>query len=197
MIFKGFSLSRILNAKPKPRPHSSSRPKPGSDQSRPRSRSRPCPRRHSSGPKPNSSPLTESELEGKFLNLVLSYHLPKVTQQHQFHPQRQWRWDFCWPQFKLAVEIQGFGPGHNSYSGMSNDYEKHNEAILLGWRVLYFMSHDLNPKNAPATISIVRNTLGIPTPITISDSQKPTDKLTPIERGRRKLDQIINKNGWS
>lgn len=185
MIFKGFSLHRILNCSKRPR-----KP-PNTTQSRTYRRRSP-----SSGPKPTSKPLTESELEAKFLNLTLAYHLPKVTQQHQFHPQRQWRWDFCWPNYKLAVEIQGFGPGHNSYDGMSNDYEKHNEAILLGWRILYFMSHDLLPKNAPATISIVRNTLGIPIP-SVPNDQDPAVKLTPVESGRRKLDQIINKNGWA
>lgn len=60
---------------------------------------------------------------------------------------------------KLAVEIQGFGPGHNSYDGMKSDYEKHNEAILMGWKMLYFMGVDLDPYKSTDTMAIVRRAL--------------------------------------
>ena len=133
------------------------------------------------------SDLSESELEAKFLNLCRSYHLRPV-QQHTFHPQRQWRLDFSWPDQLLAVEIQGFGPGHNSYKGMASDYEKHNEAILLGWRFLYFMAHDLQVPNTSSTMNIVRHALGI--------EHNPTPQntvLNKIESARRKLDQIANQ----
>lgn len=113
-------------------------------------------------PKRRKSPpsqLTESELEQKFYNLVLAHRLPRPVQQHKFHPTRNWRFDFSWPLLKIAVEIQGFGPGHNSYEGMLNDYEKHNEALLLGWRIIYFMNRDLDPYYADNTVAIVRRIL--------------------------------------
>ena len=146
--------------------------------------------------KPKLPDLTESELEAKFLNLCLSYHLPKVTQQHPFHPQRQWRLDFSWPDQKLAVEIQGFGPGHNSYTGMLSDYEKHNQAVLLGWRFLYFMGTDLVPPNTGQTINIVRLALGITTATAHSANDSlntPKSYLDKIEASRRKLNQIFDK----
>lgn len=114
-------------------------------------------RRKSSSPKLEG--LNESQLEQRFYNLVLSHHFPKVTQQHKFHPSRNWRFDFCWPERKLAVEIQGIGPGHLSVKGMLSDYEKHNAATLLGWRLLYFMNVDLDPYHAEGTIAIVRKAL--------------------------------------
>lgn len=140
--------------------------------------------------------LSESELEAKFFNLLRDHHIPNPTQQYIFHPQRQWRMDFSWPAHKLAVEIQGFGPGHNSYNGMSNDYEKHNEAMLLGWRILYFMAHDIAPRNQAATIAIVRKALGITT-IHVPQDKSQRGRVNPFDAGRRKLDQILNKKRWS
>lgn len=98
---------------------------------------------------PRTSPkevLSESSLEQSFFECWSSRFSPEVTQQHRFHPTRQWRFDFCWPDLKVAVEIQGFGAGHNSYKGMSSDYEKHNAACALGWKIFYLMSHDLTPE---------------------------------------------------
>jgi very-short-patch-repair endonuclease len=115
-------------------------------------------RRRKSPPKSGSTPLTESELEGKFLNLLLANGL-KPTQQHKFHPVRNWRFDFCWPDKKLAIEVQGFGPGHNSLLGMLSDYEKHNAALILGWRIIYFMSRDLDAYYQANTLCIVKRLL--------------------------------------
>lgn len=108
-----------------------------------------------------------------------------------FNPRRQWRFDFAWPFEKLAIEVQGFGPGHNSYKGMSNDYEKHNNAILLGWKILFFMAHDLDPKNVPNTVNTIRNTLGCP--IKQPDPKAGHYEQDHINAARRTLDQIINK----
>jgi hypothetical protein len=63
--------------------------------------------------------------------------LPKPKRQHQFCEGRKWKW----PKYKLAVEIQGgsfiFG-GHNRGASQAKDFEKNNEAVRLGWRVLFF-----------------------------------------------------------
>lgn len=110
----------------------------------------------------NLSPLTESELEQKFHNLLVLNNLRPV-QQHKFHPIRNWRFDFAWPLNKLAIEVQGYGPGHTSYTGMLGDYEKHNEAIIHGWRILYFMSRDVEPYNQANTVALIRLLLNAPT----------------------------------
>ena len=113
-------------------------------------------RRAKSPPKRTTTPqLTESELEQSFLDLFKANNLSPIL-QHKFHPVRNWRFDFCWPVAKLAIEIQGFGPGHNSYTGMSSDYEKHNAALILGWRILYFMAHDVDAYNSANTIALIR-----------------------------------------
>lgn len=108
--------------------------------------------------KPDSSKLSDSDLEQQFLEFFREHYL-LPTQQYMFHPSRAWKFDFCWPSCKLAIEIQGYFHGHNSYTGMSSDYEKHNAALLLGWRVLYFMSNDLDPYRRANTLSIVKSAL--------------------------------------
>lgn len=160
-------------------------------------------RRTPSRSRSHKSSLSESDLEASFLSLCRTYALPSPTQQHIFHPQRQWRLDFSWPEHNLAVEIQGYGRGHTSYTGMHSDYEKHNQAVLLGWRFLYFMGVDLIPPNHTQTINIVRQSLGITTanPGTTTRPHSPSNSdpknqlsfLNSVDRARRKLDQIANK----
>ena len=68
--------------------------------------------------------------------------LPVVpVREHRFHPTRKWRFDFAFPDHKLAVEIEGgiWANGrHTRGSGFKADMEKYNEAALLGWKVLRF-----------------------------------------------------------
>ena len=67
----------------------------------------------------------------------------EMTGEYQFDPNRKWRLDFAWPDKKVAVEIDGFGWGHQSQQGMSGDNEKANRAVELGWRLFRFNSRDL------------------------------------------------------
>lgn len=65
----------------------------------------------------------------------------KPVREHRFHPTRRWRFDFAFPDQKLAVEIEGgiwTGGRHTRGSGYKGDMEKYNEAALLGWKVLRF-----------------------------------------------------------
>jgi len=62
---------------------------------------------------------------------------------------RQWRFDFAWPQYLVAVEIEGLVVkkiggqtvvmgAHATITGMREDMEKYNCAALLRWHVLRF-----------------------------------------------------------
>lgn len=65
--------------------------------------------------------------------------LPAPQAEVRFHPQRRWRLDFAWPQYRLAVEVEGgaFVAGrHVRGAAFEADCEKANEALLAGWRVL-------------------------------------------------------------
>jgi very-short-patch-repair endonuclease len=64
----------------------------------------------------------------------------------QFAPPRKWRFDFCFPEPKIAIEIEGglFIAGrHGRGAGARKDMEKYNMAGLLGWRVFRFLPEQL------------------------------------------------------
>ena len=72
--------------------------------------------------------------------------------EYRFDPARRWRFDFAWPEFKVAVEIQGFGQGglrggHQLQQGVMKDNEKCNRAIELGWFVFRFDTRTLQAKD--------------------------------------------------
>ena len=58
--------------------------------------------------------------------------------EYRFHPTRKWRFDYGWPEIKVAVEFDGlFGGGaHTSINMVAKDSEKMNEAAILGWIVI-------------------------------------------------------------
>lgn len=66
------------------------------------------------------------------------------VKEHRFHPERKWRFDLAHLDSKVAIECDGMLPAskgggrHQRIEGFSNDCEKVNAAILLGWRVLRF-----------------------------------------------------------
>ena len=70
---------------------------------------------------------------------VFAQRWPGLEREYKFHPVRKWRFDFCWPEHDLAVEIEGgvwkLGR-HNRPAGFAKDMEKYNEATLNGWRLL-------------------------------------------------------------
>ena len=92
-----------------------------------------------------------SKIEDEF-----EFHLKlaKITgwvREYKFHPQRKWRSDFCWPDYKIFVEIEGgvYMQGrHTRGKGFTADCEKYNEAVLLGWHVLRVTSQQV--KNGQA-----------------------------------------------
>lgn len=81
-----------------------------------------------------------SSLEALMLMHIRAARLPVSVQQHRFCD-RLWRFDFAWPEHKLAVEVHGgtwTNGRHTRGAGFANDREKVNTATLMGWRVLEF-----------------------------------------------------------
>jgi very-short-patch-repair endonuclease len=67
--------------------------------------------------------------------------LPEPAREVRFHPVRRWRFDFAYPDLKLAIEVEGgtYARGrHTRGSGFAKDCRKYNSAALLGWTVLRF-----------------------------------------------------------
>lgn len=61
--------------------------------------------------------------------------------EYKFHPTRKWRFDFAWPENKIAMEVEGgvwTGGRHTRGAGFLKDCEKYNAAASLGWRIFRF-----------------------------------------------------------
>jgi hypothetical protein len=74
-----------------------------------------------------------------FTALCRSHGLPFPFPEARFHPTRRWRFDWSWPQEKIALEINGGvwrGGRHNTGKGYLGELEKLNEAQILGWKVI-------------------------------------------------------------
>jgi very-short-patch-repair endonuclease len=75
-------------------------------------------------------------------NIVLKWfweHKLAPVTEWQFDTKRKWRFDFAWPEVRVALEVEGgvFTNGrHTRASGFIKDMEKYNRAAVLGWRVL-------------------------------------------------------------
>ena len=80
----------------------------------------------------------KADLESLFVLWLRMFDLPEPEQQYKFHPTRKWKFDFCWPDQKVAVEIEGITPEggrHQRWQGFMGDAEKYEAALRLGWRV--------------------------------------------------------------
>ena len=73
------------------------------------------------------------------LKRILEQRWPGVVTEYRFHPKRKWRFDYAWPDRKIALEIEGgtWALGrHVRGKGYENDCIKYSEAAVLGWRII-------------------------------------------------------------
>lgn len=78
---------------------------------------------------------------GVFEKIFKAFGLPGPVVEYKFHPKRKWRIDYAWPEFKLAVEVEGgvYSRGrHVRPGGFMGDIEKYNALTLAGWHLLRF-----------------------------------------------------------
>lgn len=91
-------------------------------------------------------------------------NLPLPTHEFRFEPARRWRWDLCWPNLRLAVEIHGgvYSRGrHTRGGGFTKDREKINAGVELGWRVLEYTTEQIESGAAVRQIARVLGALGV------------------------------------
>ncbi len=83
-----------------------------------------------------------TDLESLLLWQIREAGLPEPKTQYQFHPQRRWKADFCYPEYRIICEVNGMthqaSRGHTSWAGIHRDYEKQNAAQLMGYRYFEF-----------------------------------------------------------
>ena len=73
------------------------------------------------------------------LSLLEAAGLPLPEAEVRVCPERRWKFDFAWPQQRVALEIEGGAwvmGRHNRAPGFLADMEKYNAAVVNGWRLL-------------------------------------------------------------
>lgn len=94
-----------------------------------------------------------------FLARLAQEGLPLPAQEFRFYAPRLWRADFCWPNERLILEVQGgiFVNGrHSRGAALLREWDKLNTAAGLGFRVIYTQPADLL---SVATIVFIRAAL--------------------------------------
>jgi very-short-patch-repair endonuclease len=84
-----------------------------------------------------------SAIEEKLSLHIRAHKLPEPVREHRFHDKRKWRFDFAWPELKLAAEVEGgtwTGGRHTRGAGFEKDCEKYSVAAIQGWMVVRFTS---------------------------------------------------------
>ncbi|MBF9252465.1 DUF559 domain-containing protein [Pontibacter sp. 172403-2] len=83
----------------------------------------------------------------------------QVIAEHDFHPERKWRFDFYLPESRIAIEVEGgaWTQGrHTRGKGFLDDCNKYNTAQVMGIRVLRFSPDQLLQPNA---LSIIKQAI--------------------------------------
>lgn len=110
---------------------------------------------------PDIDPTWEpaSDLEARFAQLwVALFPTVDLYTEYQFS-KRKFRFDFCCPASKVAIEIQGgtwSTGGHSTGKGIASDYEKINLAQYLGWQVFLLTSDTYQDE---AVLTQIANTI--------------------------------------
>lgn len=82
--------------------------------------------------------------------------LPIPVREFRFHATRRWRFDYAWPEYRVALEVEGgmFAQGHHVRPrGIRRDLAKYNAAAVDGWIVLRCVPETLG---APSTLAFLQ-----------------------------------------
>ncbi len=107
--------------------------------------------------------MSQSGYENRLQMEMRAVGLPAPIAQYRFAPPRRWTFDFCWPDRKLAVEVEGgiWTRGrHTRGKGYERDCSKYNEAAILGFTVLRFTTGQVKNGEAIGTIERALSRLG-------------------------------------
>lgn len=83
-----------------------------------------------------------------FLTWLRVQALPPAVWELAFDTEngREWRFDWAWPEYKVALEIQGgtFVNGrHSRGPALRKEYEKLNAALVQGWVVVHTLAGEV------------------------------------------------------
>jgi hypothetical protein len=97
--------------------------------------------------------LTESGLERLVLGVVLEAGVPPPVPQHPVNVDgHRYRLDFAWPEQRVAVEVDGFGP-HSTRAAFHDDRRRDLALQRAGWRVLHVTAETPAQEIVAATLA--------------------------------------------
>lgn len=94
-----------------------------------------------------------------FLALCKAERIPEPVTEHRFDKVRRWRFDYAWPAYLVALEVEGgawIQGRHTRGAGFVADLEKYSEAAAQGWRIMRVTPQQLV---STKTIQLVRRAL--------------------------------------
>lgn len=102
------------------------------------------------------APVKRSDLEIELAHQLMMAGLPEPVEEYRVSSDRRYRFDFAWPEYRLAVEVEGgtwTNGRHSRGSGFANDCKKYNYAQSLGWLVLRYPGEMIKSGEALEQIS--------------------------------------------
>jgi hypothetical protein len=90
--------------------------------------------------------ISDARAKVVMLDLCRAAGLPVPVGEYRFHPGRRWQFDYAWPDYKLALELEGgiWTQGAHAHPlNIERDIEKYTEAAILGWRILRVQPADI------------------------------------------------------
>ncbi|SIO50699.1 hypothetical protein SAMN05444172_2597 [Burkholderia sp. GAS332] len=100
-------------------------------------------------------PAPPSAIEETFALHVRAEKLPTPEREFAFADGRRWRFDFAWPDLRLAVECEGgihSGGRHTRGAGFEQDARKYLAAAIDGWQVVRVTGKMVNDGTAIAAV---------------------------------------------
>ena len=98
--------------------------------------------------------------EDTLLYQIKQADLLTPDREYRFHDTRRWRFDFAYPDKKIAIEVEGGvyrGGRHTRGKGFTNDCVKYNTANELGWTVYRYTTEQVQKGEAINQLKRVLN----------------------------------------
>lgn len=104
------------------------------------------------------APKEPSKLEADLAKQLSAAGIRPPLTEYRFHDTRRWRFDFAWPELKLAVEVEGggwSGGRHTRGAGFEADLEKYDAAMRMGWNIYRCAARLISDGSALKTITFL------------------------------------------
>lgn len=106
--------------------------------------------------------MSKEPLDWRFMRSLAARKLVLPVREYRFAQEigREWRFDLCWEDARLAVEIeggafsgyQGERSRHTDGVGYANDCDKYNTAAEMGWVVLRVTDRQVDSGDGAALV---------------------------------------------